>query len=56
MRRKNRDYVRKLVGVGKYSYSVTIPKGIVYELGWRKRQKLVVRREGSKVVVEDWKS
>ena len=48
--------VRKLTktGGGK-SITVTIPIEIVRELRWREHQKVVVKRSGSKVTIEDWK-
>jgi antitoxin component of MazEF toxin-antitoxin module len=47
--------IRKVTRVGKHSLSVVIPADIVRELGIRERQKLVVRRSGQKIIVEDWK-
>ena len=48
-------YVRKLMGMGDYSLYITLPKPILRELRWRKRQKVVVRRSGSRIIIEDWK-
>jgi len=48
-------YVRKLAGIGDYSLYITLPKPILRELRWRKGQKVVVRRSGSKILIEDWK-
>jgi bifunctional DNA-binding transcriptional regulator/antitoxin component of YhaV-PrlF toxin-antitoxin module len=48
-------YIRKIVKNGRESYYTNIPKDIMRELGWRERQKLVIRRSGAKVVIEDWK-
>ena len=47
--------IRKLTRVGRSSLSVIIPLEIVQELDLRERQKVVVRRSGSKIVIEDWK-
>ncbi len=52
---KNKKYVRKVTRQGKRSLSVVIPAQIVDELGIRERQKLVLQREGKKIVIEDWK-
>jgi bifunctional DNA-binding transcriptional regulator/antitoxin component of YhaV-PrlF toxin-antitoxin module len=49
------ETVRKLTKTGQYTYYVTIPKADIEALGWRERQRLVVRRVGDKIVVEDWK-
>jgi len=46
--------IRKLTKVGQGSYAVVIPMDIVEKLGWRERQKLVVRQYGEKVIIEDW--
>lgn len=48
------DNIRKLTRVGQTSLAVTIPVGIVKTLGLRERQKVVVRREGKKIIIEDW--
>lgn len=47
--------IRKIVKNGRGSYYVNIPKEIMADLGWRERQKLVVKRRGSKITIEDWK-
>lgn len=48
--------IRKLTrtGGGK-SISLTLPIELVRELGWRDRQKVVVRKSGKKLIIEDWK-
>jgi bifunctional DNA-binding transcriptional regulator/antitoxin component of YhaV-PrlF toxin-antitoxin module len=47
--------IRKLTKAGKKSIAVTIPIEIVRELGWREKQKVLVKKSGSKLVVSDWK-
>lgn len=47
--------MRKLMRLGKTSLAVTIPREVVLELGWRQDQKVMVKREGKKIVIEDWK-
>lgn len=49
--------IRKLtrMGSGGLSLGLTIPKEIVKELKWRERQKVVVKRSGNKLIIEDWK-
>ena len=49
-----RNEVRKLGKVGLYSYNVTIPRPLIDELGWRERQRLVVRRRGDSIVISDY--
>jgi len=48
--------IRKLTrsGGGK-SLGLTIPIEIVKKLGWRERQKVVVKLRGKKITIEDWK-
>ncbi len=55
-RRKLEDRnIRKLTKLGARSISVTIPIEMVRKLGWRERQKVVVKMRGKKLTVEDWK-
>lgn len=46
---------RKLTKVGGHSISVTIPIELVRELGWRERQKVVVKKRGDGILITDWK-
>jgi len=46
--------IRKLTKVGGLSLSVTLPIEIVRELKWREKQKLVVKKVGKRVIIEDW--
>lgn len=55
-RRKIEDQnTRKLFKLGNGSIALTLPINIVRELNWRERQKVVVRRSGTKIIIEDWK-
>ncbi|MDA3815337.1 MAG: hypothetical protein PF549_03145 [Patescibacteria group bacterium] len=47
--------IRKLTKVGKKSISVTLPIEIVRELGWREKQKVVVKRVHGGVEIKDWR-
>jgi antitoxin component of MazEF toxin-antitoxin module len=49
--------VRKLTRMGRAgsSLGLTIPKELATELGWRERQKVIVRKSGKKLIIEDWK-
>jgi len=38
-----------------YSYAVTIPIEIIRQLDWQDRQKLVVKKRGKGILIEDWK-
>ena len=47
--------IRKLTKVGSNrSFGITLPIEMIRELGWRERQKLVVKRRGKKLIIEDW--
>ena len=48
-------YIRKITRVGKRSLSVVIPAEIVNELKIWEKQKIIVRRSGGKIIIEDWK-
>ena len=47
-------YIRKVTRQGKRSLSVVIPAEIVDELKIREKQKLVVKKVGKRVIIEDW--
>jgi len=47
--------IRKLTKAGRASISVTIPVEIVKELGWKEKQKVVVKRIRGGVEIRDWK-
>jgi len=46
---------RKIIGLGKYSAIVSLPKEFLRKLGWRKGQKVEVSAKGKKLIVKDWK-
>lgn len=52
---KNKN-IRKLtrMGSGGGSLGLTIPKELVTKLSWKERQKVVVRKSGKKLTIEDW--
>lgn len=47
--------VRSLTKLGKFSYAVTLPVEIVKALGWREKQRVVVKKVKGGVVIRDWK-
>ncbi len=51
------EQVRKLqrTGEGGKSYMVTLPRELIAELGWQKKQKVIIRKKGKTLVIEDWK-
>ena len=46
--------IRKISKTGKYTYYVTIPKEMLDRLGWRERQKVIVKKSGQKPIIRDW--
>ena len=55
-RRKLEDKnIRKLTKSGGKSISLTLPIGIIRELGWQKKQKVVVTKRGDGILIQDWK-
>jgi len=47
--------VRKLTKVGGNTLSVTLPRDLVSELKWKDKQKVVVKKKGSTLIIRDWK-
>ena len=53
-RRLNEKNVRKLARIGDKSVGLTLPIDIVRELKWKVKQKVVVKKVGKKIIIEDW--
>ncbi|KKP77619.1 MAG: hypothetical protein UR78_C0033G0003 [Candidatus Moranbacteria bacterium GW2011_GWF2_35_39] len=54
--RKSEDKnIRKITRVGKTSLAVTIPIEMYKELGWKEKQKVVVKRVAGGIIIKDWK-
>jgi antitoxin component of MazEF toxin-antitoxin module len=53
-RKSSEKNTRKLVRMGKISLGLTIPKDILLELGWKEKQKVVVKKRGKSLIIEDW--
>ncbi|MFC1594695.1 hypothetical protein ACFL38_05140 [Candidatus Omnitrophota bacterium] len=52
----NDKEIRKLATTGAYdTYFITFSKKMIRELGWKKAEKKVVRKEGAKIIIEDWR-
>ena len=43
---------KRTSGTGHISYEVTIPKEFVEHLGWKPGDRIIVRLEGSRIVLE----
>ena len=54
-RKLGEQNIRKLQKVGNGSVSVTIPIELIRKLKWREKQKVVIRRRGKGLIIEDWK-
>ncbi len=52
---KTKKHVRKLTRVGKYSLAVVVPAELADELHLRERQKVEMYKDGSKIIIKDWK-
>jgi len=48
--------IRKLTRAGKTSLSVTLPAEDVRQLGWREKQKVVVKKVSSGFTIRDFKT
>ena len=50
--------IRKLTRMGRAgsSIGITIPKELVTSLGWKERQKVVVKKLNGAIVIRDYKS
>ena len=49
------EHIRSLVKAASgASYTVTLPKHIVRELGWKAKQKLEVTKFGEGILIKDW--
>ena len=48
--------VRKITRVGRTSLAVTLPKDMLTELGWREKQKVVVKKIRGGIQIKDWRA
>ena len=54
-RRELREDGIRNIQKSKGSYYVTLPISAVRNLKWRERQKVVIRKDGKRIIIEDWK-
>lgn len=48
--------VRKLTRTGRgASISLTLPIEFIRDLKWNDKQKVVVKKQGKRIIIEDWK-
>ena len=55
VRRAGEQNIRKLTKIGKKSIGLTLPIEIIRKLGWKEKQKVVVKVERKRIIVKDWK-
>jgi hypothetical protein len=53
-RKHEKRHVRKLTKTGGHSIGLTIPIDYIRDLKWRERQKVVVKKVGKRLIIEDW--
>ncbi|HBO17131.1 MAG: hypothetical protein UR69_C0002G0214 [Candidatus Moranbacteria bacterium GW2011_GWE2_35_2-] len=46
---------RKITRVGKTSLAVTLPIEMIRDLGWKEKQKVVVKKVRGGILIKDWK-
>lgn len=55
-RKLHQRNIRNLTRMGGgNSFGITLPIDLIRKLGWRERQKLVVKPKGRKLTIKDWK-
>jgi len=47
--------IRKITKLGKTSLAVTLPRDLVTLLGWKEKQKVVVKKVHGGLLIKDWK-
>lgn len=52
---ENMKEIRKLTKLGGKSIGLTLPIELVRELGWKEKQKVVVKRTHGGLIIRDWK-
>lgn len=55
-KKSRQEKYRKLTRIGKLSMGLTFPIGLVRDLGWRERQRVVVSKKNGALVVRDAKT
>lgn len=55
MKEYSNKNIRKITKTGSGSYYVVIPKEMIKEIGWKERQKVVVKKSGKEIIIKDWK-
>ena len=53
-RKVGKESIRKVLNLSRGTKGVSIPIKIIRELGWKIKQKVVVKKWGKGVMVRDW--
>ncbi len=55
MGRRKDESLRKIQQSGKDgSYHITLPVQTIRELKWKQGQRVIVKKQGKKIIIEDW--
>ena len=55
IRKQEDKNIRKITRVGKTSLAVTLPVEMTRELGWKEKQRVVVKRIKGGIAIRDWR-
>lgn len=55
VRKAGESNIRKLTKIGKKSIGLTLPIEVVRKLGWKEKQKVVVKKVRGGILIKDWK-
>lgn len=55
VRKQSEQNIRKLTKLGGKSLAVTLPVELVGELKWKEKQRVVVKKKGTKLIISDFK-
>ena len=55
VRKQSEKNVRKLTRLGGKSLAVTLPIDLIEKLGWREKQKVIVKKVLGGLLIKDWK-
>lgn len=55
MRRELKNKNIRNIQKSQHTYYVSLPIEIVKALGWKERQKVIVKKQRNRLTIEDWK-
>lgn len=56
-RRKIKDEnIRKIAKIGNYSLGITFPRSVLASLGWKNKQKVIIKRVPRGLIITDFRS